>query len=1005
MADLDATTSSRRCGRCNAVLPSGTSDDQCPKCLLEAGLRTQPFPRSAHGEAPPVLDVRSRGLPQPGDQFGHYRIARLLGQGGMGAVFDAEDLDTGRRVALKVLSQTLDAPDARARFLREGRLAASINHPNSVYVFGTEEIAGTPVISMELVPGGTLHDRVLSRGPLAVHEAVDCMLDIIAGLEAAQRIGILHRDIKPSNCFRGEDGVVKIGDFGLSISTTARSDPALTGTGTLLGTPAYCSPEQLRGEELTARSDMYSVGATLYYLLTGRTPFDAQNMVQLLANALEKRPPSPRQFRKTIPRGLDVIVLRCLEKQSGDRFKSYDELRQALAPFGSTAPTPATLGLRFLAGTLDLMLLSASVGLVTVTVMGDPMEILNRMSRHTPGMLLWIVVGFLLHLAYFTISEGLWGMSPGKALCRLRVVGPDNGAPGIPRALARSLFYVLLPMAPYWISCGGDPTALLKKSTSLSLLAQLSFYIVLALLFVTVRRRNGFAAIHDLITGTRVIQRASLKTRPTLSVVDTTPVAVEQKPRIGPYHVLESLGSGEGVEWILGYDLRLLRKVWLRLTPPGTPEVPASWRNLGRAGRLRWLVGRRSPEQNWDAFEGISGQPLLKLIRTPQRWSEVRFWLEDLAAELHAAQADGSMPPVLALDRVWITGDGRAKLLDFPAPGLGNSCPPSDGVNVPHESPTQFLSGIATAALAGGKPGAAVAVPLPLHVRAFLARLPELPDAAAVKAAIKPLLQRPAVVTRVRRAALVVGCLAFPLISTAGLVLSLHMMQSWNRKNPGILELSQLLDVRSAMHRFGPSGKAPDDRQFAIFIATHYRPLITNTEAWSQPLALAMIKDDGRRFAEQSLTNTAPTGEEIAGAEKALKPFVEGTPFSFTSDGKQWKGFSTTIVSGLFLAYGAIPALFVALLFRGGLVLRIAGVTFVRRDGLPASRLRLLWRGFLAWMPLWLLFGCTLLSSGNPSLLTGLFAGGLAIGLIIVSLVLPERGLQDRLAGTWPVPR
>ena len=111
----------------------------------------------------------------------------------------------------------------------------------------------------------------------------------IAGLEAAQGIGILHRDIKPSNCFRDAGGAVKIGDFGLSISTAVRTEPALTATGAFLGTPAFCSPEQLRGDELNARSDMYSVGATLFYLLTGRTPFEGKTTVQLLATVLEQR--------------------------------------------------------------------------------------------------------------------------------------------------------------------------------------------------------------------------------------------------------------------------------------------------------------------------------------------------------------------------------------------------------------------------------------------------------------------------------------------------------------------------------------------------------------------------------------------------------------------------------------------------------------------------------------------------------------------------------------------
>src|ERR1035437_4163626 len=176
-------------------------------------------------------------------------------------------------------------------------------------------------------------------------------------MSQAMQIGILHRDIMPSNCFLGEDGAVKIGDFGLSISTAVRTEPALTATGAFLGTPAFCSPEQLRGEELSDRSDMYSVGATLFFLLTGRTPFDAPNMVQLLATVLEQRAPSPRKFRPEVPPGLAKVVLRCLEKEPGERFKNYADLAQALAPYGSTAPTPATLSLRFLAGVLDMVLL------------------------------------------------------------------------------------------------------------------------------------------------------------------------------------------------------------------------------------------------------------------------------------------------------------------------------------------------------------------------------------------------------------------------------------------------------------------------------------------------------------------------------------------------------------------------------------------------------------------------------------------------------------------------
>src|ERR1700677_1676332 len=136
-----------RCPQCGAELPGNLPNALCPKCLLKTGLDTQPQ-TGPTGTVIISAENRSPGLPQPGEQLGHYRIVRSLGGGGMGEVFEAEDLENGRRIALKVLSQALDSPDARQRFFREGRLAASINHPNSIYVFGTEEIGGIPLIAM-----------------------------------------------------------------------------------------------------------------------------------------------------------------------------------------------------------------------------------------------------------------------------------------------------------------------------------------------------------------------------------------------------------------------------------------------------------------------------------------------------------------------------------------------------------------------------------------------------------------------------------------------------------------------------------------------------------------------------------------------------------------------------------------------------------------------------------------------------------------------------------------
>ena len=302
MADVVEPESARHlCPVCGTALAGNVSVADCPRCLLAAGQ----FAGADGAEGKTLLvggplDGKTK-KPTPGETFGHYQILGILGQGGMGVVYEAQDLENGRRVALKVLTGSLEASEARKRFLREGQLAAAINHPNTVYVYGTEEIEQAPVIAMELMPGGTLRDRVEREGSLSPSAAVDTILQVIAGLEAAQRLGILHRDIKPSNCFIGDDGAVKVGDFGLSISTQIRDQTQLTLTGAFIGTPAFASPEQLRGETLTVQSDIYAVGVTLYYLLTGKTPFRGGNMVQLLAAVLERAPETPARLRAGLP--------------------------------------------------------------------------------------------------------------------------------------------------------------------------------------------------------------------------------------------------------------------------------------------------------------------------------------------------------------------------------------------------------------------------------------------------------------------------------------------------------------------------------------------------------------------------------------------------------------------------------------------------------------------------------------------------------------------------------
>lgn len=958
-------------------VPPSWPDGPCPQCLETTGLPSTATPSA---------------LPRPGQIFGTYRIAGELGHGGMGTVFDAEHLESGRRVALKVLHHALDSPDVRQRFLREGRLAASINHPNSVYVFGSEEIDGMPVISMELVPGGTLAERIRREGPLPPRQAVEAILQVIAGLEAAQTIGILHRDVKPSNCFVDSDGTLKIGDFGLSLSTTARGDAQLTQTGAFLGTPVFSSPEQLRGDELDVRSDIYAVGVTLYLMLTGRTPFEGENIVRLIATVLDKPAPSPRTIRPDIPKALDRVVLRCLEKVPSARFKDYAELRQALATFSSAAPEPAALGRRFVAGGVDFLLL-----FVVAPGMTDGFESFVRGTyENLPfswlaelGSLVWV-------LTYFGLAEGLWGASPGKALFRLRVVDGRRMFPGVRWAMVRALIYYVVPRLPTWGRNDSPAGEWVEIGASCALFA---------LLFVTARRRNGFAGLHDLASGTRVIVSSAFETRPAGSTAPERQTAADLASRIGPYDVIGPL-SGSAAQLVLADDARLMRKLWIRTQPLGTPPVASALRRVGRPGRLRWLNGRRSDDECWDAYEAPSGRPLVDLLDRPRSWREVRFWLCDLAEELQAAAATETLPDVLALDRVWITSDGRAKLLDFPAPSVRS-------FSASAATSESFLGEVAHAALTGGVSTPAFGapqVPLPLHAREFLELYPEVKDLNGYVEQLRALLLKASAVSRRRRLALVCGCVTIPLVF--GLI-------AVRLSDPRVLEfqrelssLRQCLDQHTAWNRGAARDAHARERvALEVYIAHRFAPLVSDRRGpWMSGYASGSFESAERLTIEQMVSrHPTPTPEELADARAVLAGRIK---YFEASDSREQPGprsipfiFLVVLVNVKWLA---IPSLVSSFVFGGGILLRLLGLAIVTRDGapLPEWPWRAVWRTLLVWSPL-------IASAASIRLLGDGFVGiasATAFALIFVagavwSVVRPERGVQDRLAGTFLVPR
>jgi Tol biopolymer transport system component/tRNA A-37 threonylcarbamoyl transferase component Bud32 len=271
----------------------------------------------------------------------HYRILRAVGSGGMGVVYEAEDTKLGRRVALKFLPPEL-AADAAAleRFAREARAASALNHPNICTIYAIEEAGGARFIAMELLEGESLDRRIASR-PLAWDALVDTGLQIADALDAAHRRGIIHRDIKPANIFLTTEDRAKVLDFGVAkmlLQRVAQAETigeataqhALTGAGATVGTIAYMSPEQARGEELDARTDLFSLAAVLYEMSTGRRAFDGRTSAVIFSRILEGTPDPPRDLNPTLPPKLEDVILRGLEKDRDLRYQSAADLRADL---------------------------------------------------------------------------------------------------------------------------------------------------------------------------------------------------------------------------------------------------------------------------------------------------------------------------------------------------------------------------------------------------------------------------------------------------------------------------------------------------------------------------------------------------------------------------------------------------------------------------------------------------------------------------------------------------
>ena len=985
------TELSRRCPRCGRQLPPDAPEGLCASCLLTAGAETLTGDPLRPG-APRLVD---------GQLWGPYRVIRLLGRGGMGEVYEAEQLETGRRLALKVLRDTLRGDEDRARFLREGQLAASISHAHAVYIFGSEEVAGAPAITMELLSGGTLKDRVSAEGPMPPAAAVSAVLDIIGGLDAAQAAGILHRDIKPSNCFVDADGAVKIGDFGLSISTLTRDVRLELATAGFEGTPQFAAPEQLRGEPLDVRADIYAVGATLYYLLTGRPPLEAPDLRELVSKVASSTPQSPRLLRRDIPRGLAAVVLRCLAKAPAGRPQSYAELADLLRPYGSANDVPSPLGARFIAWIADSVIVSITIWLLMTSAWTV------GMTLGSGAMLLRLSAwSWLVSLIYYLVLEGGWGASPGKRLMGLRVTSQtqseSSGRWWLRVGLRTAVFHV--PTLVFMGAWNVQPHVLLSLLLTI-------------LLFSTARRGNGWTGVHELLSQTRVVRRHVLRlvaaAPAKASPADLVP-AVSSLRRVGPYSVHTTVGETGSGRLFIGVDPILRRHVWIHEVAPGTPPVDATRRDVSRPGRLYWLAGRRSATENWDAFEAPRGEPFLTAAPTSD-WRQAHRALSSLATELDVSARE-DRDRGLSLARVWRRADGQLVLLDFswPAPVAPDANRTLD--------PVELLAAVSTRVLdSAAEPSA------PLSGTTLLRRLasgapPALADA---NAELVRLASAPNGPSRVRR--------ALPMVMAAMPAAALFLLVSVMlpvaaraiQGNPGNI-LRQRSEFVRWMTWIMDSGadaelKTREQRTAAEqYVAAHFASQLTSDEFWNtQAPQIEPFLSMRRTAAEIAARYPAVSPDQLARASAIVAPQIQELAAESANLGANFPAGVEALRGLIASGFASIPVLLSivcglisVLTVPGGLITRALRHAVVRRDGREIGRARSVIRFLVAWSPALAWIACVGVPMfGEPRVppAVGVVVSSLAFLMMaagaVWTIAVPGRGPHDRIAGTWVVPR
>ena len=451
-----------------------------------------------HTSAPEPARAAGDALPA-GMQLGHFRIERVLGAGGMGEVYLATDLALDRPVAIKVLPAGGATGGARDRLVREARAQARVHHPNVAHIYFIGEDDGRLYFAMEYLEGKTLADRV-SDGPVAIDDALELVRSAALGLREAERSGFLHRDVKPSNLMVDAHGVLKVLDFGLvAANTDAIADGPIAQT-SLAGTPLYMAPEQARGEPIDLRADIYALGATLFHLISGRAPFVAESVAELVSmHATSARPMLPKRGnRRMAITAIDRLIARMMAPDASDRFASYDALIRAIELVSSVHTRPAGLWVRLFATGVDSLIVAILARIAMLPF-----------SSQADVDITIAAAGFAI---FTTIALAWRGTTPGKALFELEVISLDDASRPRWQQAARRQLALCVPVVVF-----GSLKHLAPGQGIESLVGSIPLFAWMLLGFVDLGlsawTRPGKRTLWDAVSGTQVRYRVARTTR------------------------------------------------------------------------------------------------------------------------------------------------------------------------------------------------------------------------------------------------------------------------------------------------------------------------------------------------------------------------------------------------------------------------------------------------------------------------------------------------------------